>query len=80
MNVRLMRYEMRRGTLVLSEAEAEAEFAWNQAEKALVEARRLPVGAERVAALREAGRMRFRADNLRREAETKPQSDTTSRV
>lgn len=60
----LERSKMRRESPDLTEAEE----AWNEAQKALEEARLLPGGAKRIAALREAGKMRFRADQLRQAA------------
>ena len=42
----------------------EADDAWDAAEKALEEARNLPAGAERIEALRRAGKLRFEASRL----------------
>jgi len=39
---------------------------WREAENALAVARQMPVGSERVAALKKAGRLRFQADERRR--------------
>lgn len=50
---------------------SEAMEAWTRAERALAKARLLPVGADRISALREAGKMRFEADRLRHAAEAK---------
>jgi hypothetical protein len=70
---------MKRESPAVSEAETEAEIAWKMAQKALAEARSLPGGAERIAALREAGKMRFHADKLRRAVETGHQMDAKTR-
>jgi hypothetical protein len=42
---------------------------WKVAEAALEKARRLPGGAERIEALRQAGRLRFEADRKRQKKE-----------
>jgi hypothetical protein len=68
---------MKRESPAVSEAETEAEIAWKMAQKALVEAQRIPGGAERIAALRVAGKMRFQADELRRAAEAELQASTS---
>jgi hypothetical protein len=39
---------------------------WNEAEAALAAAQQMPEGPERVAALKKAGQLRFRADERRR--------------
>jgi hypothetical protein len=43
----------------------EAEKAWESAQKALELAQELPPGAERIDALRQAGKLRFEASKLR---------------
>ena len=43
----------------------EAEEAWESAQKALELAQELPPGAERIDALRHAGKLRFEASKLR---------------
>ncbi|MBA7466343.1 MAG: hypothetical protein DI543_08885 [Bradyrhizobium icense] len=68
---------MERESPAASEAETEAEIAWNMAQKALAEAQRIPGGAERNAALREVGKLRFQADKLRRAAEAELQANTS---
>ena len=47
---------------------AEVEEAWQNAEAALKSAREIPGGAERIEALKQAGRLRLQADNLRHAA------------
>jgi len=51
--------------------DANAEDAWEAAERALEEARQITGGAERIEALRRAGKLRFEADKLRRAADNK---------
>lgn len=47
---------------------AEVEEAWQNAEAALKSAREIPGGPERIEALKQAGRLRLQADNLRHAA------------
>jgi hypothetical protein len=51
--------------LTISEPEPEAD-GWDDAEAALAAAQQMPGGAERIAAPRKAGQLRFRADERRR--------------
>ena len=44
---------------------------WKVAEAALEKARRLPCGAERIEALKQAGRLRFEADRIRQKKEVR---------
>jgi len=48
--------------------EDEVEEAWREAEAALEKARSMPGGAERIEALKQAGRLRLQADKLRHAA------------
>jgi hypothetical protein len=50
----------------------EAEEAWESAQKALQLAQELPPGAERIDALRQAGKLRFEASKLRHAIDGKP--------
>jgi hypothetical protein len=54
-----------RRSLIISEPEPEVD-SWEDAEAALAAAQQMPGGAERDAALRKAGQLRFRADERRR--------------
>ena len=42
------------------------DYGWNEAEAALAAAQQMPQGPKRVAALKKAGQLRFRADERRR--------------
>jgi hypothetical protein len=54
-----------RQPMIISETEPEVD-GWDQAEAALAAAQQMPGGPERIAALRKAGQLRFRADERRR--------------
>jgi hypothetical protein len=51
--------------IVISEPEPEVD-GWDEAEAALAAAQQMPGGPERVAELKKAGQLRFRADESRR--------------
>jgi hypothetical protein len=52
-------------TMIIDEPEREVD-GWDEAEAALTAAQQMPGGPERVAALKKAGQLRFRADERRR--------------
>jgi hypothetical protein len=54
-----------RQPMIISELEPEVD-GWDEAEAALAAAQQMPGGPERVAALKKAGQLRFRADERRR--------------
>ena len=51
--------------MIIDEPEPEVD-GWDEAEAALAAAQQMPEGPERVAALKKAGQLRFRADERRR--------------
>jgi hypothetical protein len=51
--------------MIIDEPEPEVD-GWNEAEVALAAAQQMPGGPERIAALKKAGQLRFRADERRR--------------
>jgi hypothetical protein len=51
--------------IVVSEPEPEVD-GWDKAEAALAAAQQIPGGSERIAALKKAGLLRFKADERRR--------------
>jgi hypothetical protein len=52
-------------TMIIDKPEREVD-GWDEAEAALTAAQQMPEGPERVAALKKAGQLRFRADERRR--------------